>query len=106
MKATCWMAPQKMEVREVPDPQILNKRDAIVKISSTAICGSDLHLYNGFLPMMEPGDIMGHEFMGEVVEVGSGVKNLAVGDRVVRASACAAPSTCSSSPSGSSRSAR
>ncbi|HTK49064.1 MAG TPA: zinc-dependent alcohol dehydrogenase [Gemmatimonadaceae bacterium] len=83
MKATCWMAPRKMEVREVPDPTILNKRDAIVKISSTAICGSDLHLYNGFLPMMEPGDIMGHEFMGEVVEVGSEVKNLKVGDRVV-----------------------
>ena len=83
MKATCWMGPQKMQVREVPDPQILNKRDAIVKISSTAICGSDLHLYNGFLPMMEPGDIMGHEFMGEVVEVGSGVNNLKVGDRVV-----------------------
>src|SRR5215213_2198569 len=83
MKATCWMGPQKMEVREVPDPQILNKRDAIVKVSSTAICGSDLHLYNGFLPLMEPGDIMGHEFMGEVVEVGSGVNNLKVGDRVV-----------------------
>jgi threonine dehydrogenase-like Zn-dependent dehydrogenase len=72
-----------MEVKEVPDPKILNRRDAIVKISSTAICGSDLHLYNGFLPMMEPGDIMGHEFMGEVVEVGSEVKNLKVGDRVV-----------------------
>src|SRR5688572_32659712 len=83
MKATCWMGPQKMEVREVPDPQILNRRDAIVKITSTAICGSDLHLYNGFLPLMEPGDIMGHEFMGEVVEVGSGVNNLKVGDRVV-----------------------
>ena len=83
MKATCWMGPQKMQVREVPDPQILNKRDAIVKITSTAICGSDLHLYNGFLPMMEPGDIMGHEFMGEVVDVGSGVGNLKVGDRVV-----------------------
>src|SRR5688572_966243 len=83
MKATCWMGPQKMEVREVPDPQILNRRDAIVKITSTAICGSDLHLYNGFLPLMEPGDIMGHEFMGEVVEVGSGVNNLNVGDRVV-----------------------
>ena len=83
MKATCWVAPRKMEVREVPDPQILNKRDAIVKVTSTAICGSDLHLYNGFLPMMEPGDIMGHEFMGEVVEVGSGVNNLKVGDRVV-----------------------
>ena len=83
MKATCWMGPRRMEVREVPDPTILNKRDAIVKITSTAICGSDLHLYNGFLPMMEPGDIMGHEFMGEVVEVGSEVKNLKVGDRVV-----------------------
>ena len=83
MKATCWVAPKKMEVREVPDPKILNKRDAIVKVSSTAICGSDLHLYNGFLPMMEPGDIMGHEFMGEVVEVGSGVNNLQVGDRIV-----------------------
>src|SRR5438270_8500323 len=83
MKATCWMAPNKMEVRDVPDPSILNSRDAIVKITSTAICGSDLHLYNGFLPMMEPGDIMGHEFMGEVVEVGKGVDNLKVGDRVV-----------------------
>src|SRR6186713_861532 len=83
MKATCWMGPGKMSVREVPDPKILNKRDCIVRITSTAICGSDLHLYNGFLPMMEPGDIMGHEFMGEVVEVGKGVSNLAVGDRVV-----------------------
>jgi threonine dehydrogenase-like Zn-dependent dehydrogenase len=83
MKATCWMGKQKMEVREVPDPKILSPRDCIVKITSTAICGSDLHLYNGFLPLMEPGDIMGHEFMGEVVEVGKGVKNLAVGDRVV-----------------------
>ena len=83
MKANCWMGPQKMVVQDVPDPQIINKRDAIVKITSTAICGSDLHLYNGFLPMMEPGDIMGHEFMGEVVEVGSGVNNLSVGDRIV-----------------------
>ena len=83
MKATCWMGAQKMEVREVPDPQILNQRDCIVKITSTAICGSDLHLYNGFIPMMEKGDIMGHEFMGEVVEVGNSVKNLKVGDRVV-----------------------
>ena len=83
MKATCWMGPNRMQVREVPDPTILNRRDCIVKITSTAICGSDLHLYNGFLPMMEPGDIMGHEFMGEVVEVGSDVKNLKAGDRVV-----------------------
>ena len=83
MKATCWMGMQKMEVREVPDPQILNQRDCIVKVTSTAICGSDLHLYNGFLPLMEPGDILGHEFMGEVVEVGGAVKNLKVGDRVI-----------------------
>src|SRR5687767_10455693 len=83
MKATCWMGLQKMEVKEVPDPQILNQSDCIIKITSTAICGSDLHLYNGFLPLMEPGDIMGHEFMGEVVEVGRNVKNLRTGDRVV-----------------------
>jgi threonine dehydrogenase-like Zn-dependent dehydrogenase len=67
----------------VPDPKILNPRDAIVRITSTAICGSDLHLYNGFVPTMMKGDIMGHEFMGEVVEVGRAVRNLAVGDRVV-----------------------
>jgi threonine dehydrogenase-like Zn-dependent dehydrogenase len=67
----------------VPDPKILNRRDAIVKISSTAICGSDLHLYNGFMPTMEKGDILGHEFMGEIVEVGPDVKNRKVGDRVV-----------------------
>jgi threonine dehydrogenase-like Zn-dependent dehydrogenase len=83
MKATCWMGKKKMEVRDVPDPQILNQRDCIVKITSTAICGSDLHLYNAFIPFMEPGDIMGHEFMGEVVDVGRNVKNLKVGDRVV-----------------------
>jgi threonine dehydrogenase-like Zn-dependent dehydrogenase len=64
------MGPNNMQVREVPDPKILNRRDCIVKVTSTAICGSDLHLYNGFLPLMEPGDILGHEFMGEVVEVG------------------------------------
>src|SRR3954465_12370273 len=83
MKATCWMRPGKMEARGVPDPSILNSRGWIVRVTSTAICGSDLHLYNGFLPMMEPGDIMGHEFMGEVVEVGRNVKNIAIGDRVV-----------------------
>ena len=83
MKATCWMGTQKVDVRDVPDPQILNQRDCIVRITSTAICGSDLHLYNGFIPFMEPGDILGHEFMGEVVEVGRSVKNLKVGDRVV-----------------------
>ena len=83
MKATCWMGKRKVEVVDVPDPKILNQQDAIVKISSTAICGSDLHLYNGFVPTMERGDILGHEFMGEVVEVGRGVKKVKVGDRVV-----------------------
>jgi threonine dehydrogenase-like Zn-dependent dehydrogenase len=72
-----------MRVEQVPDPKILNQRDAIVKITSTAICGSDLHLYNGLIPTVEKGDILGHEFMGEVVEVGREVKNLNVGDRVV-----------------------
>jgi threonine dehydrogenase-like Zn-dependent dehydrogenase len=83
MKATCWMGKKKVQVQEVPDPKILNSQDAIVKITSTAICGSDLHLYNGFVPTMEHGDVLGHEFMGEVVEVGKNVKNLKVGDRVV-----------------------
>jgi threonine dehydrogenase-like Zn-dependent dehydrogenase len=72
-----------VSVRDVPDPEIINPRDAIVKITSTAICGSDLHLYNGYVPTMERGDILGHEFMGEVVETGPGVKNLRTGDRVV-----------------------
>jgi threonine dehydrogenase-like Zn-dependent dehydrogenase len=83
MRANCWMGKKKVEVQTVPDPQILSQRDAIVRITSTAICGSDLHLYNGFIPTMERGDVIGHEFMGEVVEVGRGVKNLKVGDRVV-----------------------
>jgi len=83
MKANCWMGKREVSVENVPDPEIINPRDAIVRITSTAICGSDLHLYNGFVPTMESGDILGHEFMGEVVEVGNGVKNLKVGDRVV-----------------------
>jgi threonine dehydrogenase-like Zn-dependent dehydrogenase len=83
MKATCWMGKQKMEVLDVPEPRILNNRDCIVRVTSTAICGSDLHLYNGFNPAMERGDILGHEFMGEVVDVGRDVKTLKVGDRVV-----------------------
>jgi threonine dehydrogenase-like Zn-dependent dehydrogenase len=77
------MGKHSVEVMDVPDPKILNSRDAIVKITSTAICGSDLHLYNGYIPTMEQGDILGHEFMGEVVEVGADIKNLSVGDRVV-----------------------
>ena len=85
MKATCWYGKKDMRVEQVPDPKILNRRDAIVKVTSTAICGSDLHLYNAFIPTMKKGDILGHEFMGEVVETGPDVKNLKVGDRVVTA---------------------
>lgn len=83
MKATCWYGKNRVSVEEVSDPTIINPRDAIVRVTATAICGSDLHLYDGFIPTMERGDILGHEFMGEVVEIGPGVKNLAVGDRVV-----------------------
>jgi threonine dehydrogenase-like Zn-dependent dehydrogenase len=83
MKAACWMGRRSVEVQDVPDPKILNTRDAIIRVTNTAICGSDLHLYNGFIPTMKRGDVVGHEFMGEVVEVGSGVSNLAKGDRVV-----------------------
>jgi threonine dehydrogenase-like Zn-dependent dehydrogenase len=83
MRANCWMGKKDVRVQNVPDPQIMNARDAIVRVTSTAICGSDLHLFNGFVPTMEKGDIIGHEFMGEVVEVGKGVSNLKRGDRVV-----------------------
>jgi threonine dehydrogenase-like Zn-dependent dehydrogenase len=83
MNAICWMGKGEVRLQQVPEPQILNERDAIVKISSSAICGSDLHLYNGFVPSMKSGDILGHEFMGEIVETGPAVKNLKVGDRVV-----------------------
>ena len=83
MKANCWHGKRDVRVEQVPDPAILNPGDAIIKVSSTAICGSDLHLYNGVVPTMEQGDILGHEFMGEVVEVGAAVRKLEVGDRVV-----------------------
>jgi threonine dehydrogenase-like Zn-dependent dehydrogenase len=83
MRANVWSGRNTVQVENVPDPKILNRRDAIVRITSTAICGSDLHLYDGYIPTMEKGDILGHEFMGEVVETGPGVSNLAVGDRVV-----------------------
>src|SRR5438094_10605006 len=83
MKALCWMGKEDVRIENVSDPRILNPRDAIVKITATAICGSDLHLYDGFIPTMQPGDILGHEFMGEVVDVGREVANLKVGDRVV-----------------------
>ena len=83
MRAVCWQGVGKVGVENVPDPHIINPRDAIVRVTATAICGSDLHLYNGYIPTVYRGDILGHEFMGEVVEVGSGVTNLSVGDRVV-----------------------
>jgi threonine dehydrogenase-like Zn-dependent dehydrogenase len=83
MKALCWHGKQDVRIEEVPEPRILNPRDAIVKVTSTAICGADLHLYNHFVPTVEKGDILGHEFVGEVVDVGPGVKNLKSGDRVV-----------------------
>ena len=83
MKAVCWEGTNDIRVERVPDPTILNPRDAIVRVSSTAICGSDLHLVDGFIPTMKAGDILGHEFMGEVVEVGHGVTNLNKGDRVI-----------------------
>jgi threonine dehydrogenase-like Zn-dependent dehydrogenase len=82
MKAVTWCGKRNMQIEDVPDPHILNPRDAIVRITSTAICGSDLHLYHGYIPTMHKGDIVGHEFMGEVVEVGEGVRNLRQGDRV------------------------
>ena len=83
MKALCWCGTNRVRVESVPDPKILDPHDAIIRITSTAICGSDLHLYDGFIPTMQKGDILGHEFMGEVVEVGNAVQNLKAGDRVV-----------------------
>jgi len=83
MKALCWFGKEDVRVEEVPDPQIQDDRDIIIQITSTAICGSDLHLYDGFMPTMQKGDILGHEPMGEVVEVGRAITKLKVGDRVV-----------------------
>ncbi|MEO6391075.1 MAG: zinc-dependent alcohol dehydrogenase [Pyrinomonadaceae bacterium] len=83
MKAVCWQGKHDVQVKTVPDPAILNPGDAIVKVTTTAICGSDLHLSDGSIPTMEAGDILGHEFMGEVVEVGTAVKKVKRGDRVV-----------------------
>jgi threonine dehydrogenase-like Zn-dependent dehydrogenase len=83
MKAVCWNGKGEISVERVPDPTILARGDAIVRVTSTAICGSDLHLYNGHNPSMKKGDILGHEFMGEVVEVGAGVRRVRRGDRVV-----------------------
>src|SRR5262245_27885100 len=83
MRALCWTGKGRDQVHTVPDPTILNPRDAVVRITTTAICGSDLHLYDGYIPTMQQGDILGHEFMGEVVEVGREVQKLKRGDRVV-----------------------
>jgi threonine dehydrogenase-like Zn-dependent dehydrogenase len=83
MKANVWAGRNHCEVVDVPDPKILNERDAIVEVSSSAICGSDLHLYDGYVPTMMKGDVLGHEFMGQVVELGVAVPNLSLGDRVV-----------------------
>jgi threonine dehydrogenase-like Zn-dependent dehydrogenase len=83
MRAVVWESKNHVKVTQVPDPEIVNPRDAIVKVTLTAICGSDLHLYNGYIPTMKAGDVLGHEFMGEVVEIGPDVKNLAKGDWVV-----------------------
>src|SRR5690606_38812545 len=88
MKALCWHGKGDVRVDTVPDPEILNPRDAIIKVTATAVCGSDLHLYDGYIPTMREGDILGHEFMGEVVELGPGHEDrgngrLRIGDRVV-----------------------
>jgi threonine dehydrogenase-like Zn-dependent dehydrogenase len=83
VRAACWTGINSVEILDVPDPRILDPRDAIVRVTSTAICGSDLHLYDGYIPAMRNGDVLGHEFMGEVVELGSAVTNLKVGDRVI-----------------------
>ena len=85
MKANCWVRPLKVEVQNVPDPSILNGRDAIIRITSSAICGSDLHMLDGYIPTMQKGDVLGHEFMGEVVETGKDIDpgKLKAGDRVV-----------------------
>jgi threonine dehydrogenase-like Zn-dependent dehydrogenase len=83
MKAITWHGKQEVRVSDVPDPAIVNPHDAIVRVTSTAICGSDLHLYNGFIPGMKSGDVLGHEFMGEVVSIGPACEKVKVGDRVV-----------------------
>src|SRR5439155_7839412 len=83
MKALCWHGTGDVRIDNVPEPKILNPRDAVVRVTTTAICGSDLHLLDGYIPTMQTGDILGHEFMGEVVEVGQGNHKLKRGDRVV-----------------------
>lgn len=82
MKALVWHGPHNVRVERVKDPELVNPNDAILRVAATAICGSDLHLYNGFMPTMKPGDILGHEFMGVVEEVGPEVRKVRPGDRV------------------------
>ena len=91
MKALTWHGTHDVRVDNVPDPTIQEPRDAIIKVTATAICGSDLHLYNGLMAGMQPGDVLGHEFMGEVVETGSAITNLKKGDRVVASSGALDP---------------
>ncbi|MBV8198534.1 MAG: alcohol dehydrogenase catalytic domain-containing protein, partial [Candidatus Eremiobacteraeota bacterium] len=83
MRALTWHGKHDVRIETVPDPEIINPRDAIVRITATAICGSDLHLYDHYIPTLKAGDILGHEFMGEVVAVGEGNKKLKVGQKVV-----------------------
>jgi threonine dehydrogenase-like Zn-dependent dehydrogenase len=83
MRAACWHGKEKIGIERVPDPELLAPGDAIIQVTATTICGSDLHIYDGFIPSMMRGDIIGHEFMGEVVDIGPDVRNLRRGDRVV-----------------------
>ena len=83
MRALCWMGVNDLQVNTVPDPTIVNPHDVILKVGLTTTCGSDLHLLGGYIPTMREGDVIGHEYMGEVVEVGPEAKQLKVGDRVV-----------------------
>ncbi|MEA3251654.1 MAG: zinc-dependent alcohol dehydrogenase [Pseudomonadota bacterium] len=86
MRALTWQGTDKLSVETIPDPQIVNPRDAIVRVTMSSVCGSDLHLLNGYVPTMKPGDVLGHEFLGEIVELGSAVTGLAKGDRVITVS--------------------
>jgi threonine dehydrogenase-like Zn-dependent dehydrogenase len=83
MRALCWHGKEDIRFETVPDPRVQDDRDVVIKVTSCAICGSDLHLMGGFVPEMKSGDVMGHETMGEVVEIGKAITNLKVGDRVV-----------------------
>src|SRR6185312_17064397 len=94
MQAVCWYGTQDIRVTTTPDPQIINSRDAIVQVRATTISDSDLHLYDGYVPTMKEGDIIGHEFMGQIVEIGKEVKNLHKGDRVVIPSVIACGHCC------------